>query len=240
MAGHQRYLLGMACKLILVMGEKAKSKKNSSERYLKIPYFILNLRGIGLCQKILLAHIYSFGQKGCYQSNKTLAEIFMVSPNTISRWIAHVCMYLYVKNPKGYYRTMWAKAHPDVQAAAESRHKSGGNCTSHLGKSEEHVVQKSGSDFAKSETGLRQRCVTTNNNTNIETNKETTTPLPPLPAGGQAAAVLTDRKRQSIAEIERFKSSFGRQVPRPLTQEEFEQRRQRMRKALLATPQGAS
>lgn len=144
-------------------------------------------------------------------------------------------MYLYVKNPKGYYRTMWAKAHPDVQAAAESRHKSGGNCTSHLGKSEEHVVQKSGSDFAKSETGLRQRSVTTNNNTNIETIDKTTDPLPPLPAGGQAVAVLTDRKRQSIAEIERFKSSFGRQVPRPLTQEEFEQRRQRMRKALLAS-----
>lgn len=147
------------------MSGKSKSKRDSAERYLKIPYFILNLRGIGLCQKILLAHIYSFGQKGCYQSNKILAEIFMVSPNTISRWIAHVRKYLYVKNPKGYYRTMWAKAHPDVQAAA----------------------------------------------------------------------VLTDRKRQSIAEIERFKSSFGRQVPRPLTQEEFERRRQRMRKALLAS-----
>ena len=214
----------------------SRRRKPERDKYLAIPHSILNLQGIGLCQKILLAHIYSFGQKGCYQSNKTLAEIFMVSPNTISRWIAHVRMYLYVKNPKGYYRTMWAKAHPDVQAAAESRHKSGGNCTSHLGKSEEHVVQKSGSDFAKSETGLRQRCVTTNNNTNIETNKETTTPLPPLPAGGQAAAVLTERKEQIQAGVEKFKKRFGRQVPRPLTQEEFEQRRQRMRKALLASP----
>ena len=222
------------------MSGKAKSKKNSSERYLKLPYPILNLRDIDLRQKVLLAHIYSFGRKGCYQSNKTLAEIFMVSPDTISRWIAGVRKYIYIKNPKGYYRTMWAKAHPDVQAAAERWRKSGGNCTSHLGKSEEHVVQKSGSDFAKSETGLKQRCVTTNNKTNIETNKETTTPLPPLPAGGQAAAVLTDRKKQSLAEIEKFKKSFGQQADRPLTEDEFDKRRQRMLKALRESPRRAS
>ena len=144
------------------MSGKAKSKKNSSERYLKISYSILNLRDISLCQKILLAHIYSFGWKGCYQSNKTLAEIFMVSPDTISRWIASVRKYLYIKNPKGYYRTMWAKVHPDVQAAAVSRHKSGENCPVHLGKSAEHVVEKTDSEFGKSETGLRHRCVTTN------------------------------------------------------------------------------
>jgi hypothetical protein len=229
----------MAYEWVIGMSGKSKVKKGRRDRYLAITYSILNLRGIGLCQKVLLAHIYSFGQKGCYQSNETLAEIFMVSPYTISRWIAHVRKYLYVKNPKGYYRTMWAKAHPEVQATAERCRKSGGNCTSHLGKSKEHVVQKSGSDFAKSEAGLEQRCVTTNNKTNIETNKETTTPLPPLPAGGQAAAALTDRKKQSLAEIEKFKRSFGQQAGKPLTEEEFDRRRQRMLKALLASPGGS-
>ena len=221
------------------MSGKSKVKKGHRERYLAITYSILNLRGIGLCQKVLLAHIYSFGPKGCYQSNKTLAEIFMVSADTISRWIADVRTHLYIKNPKGYYRTMWAKTHTEVQAAVGSRRISDKACPVHSGKSEQHVEQKSGSDLSKSETGLTQRCETTNNNTNKETNKETTTPLPPMPAGGQAAAVLTDRKRQMQAEVEKFKKSFGRTAPR-LTKEQFEQRRQKMLKALFASPGGSS
>lgn len=213
------------------MSGKSKLKRDLADRYLAIPYHILNLRGIGLCQKVLLAHIYSFNQKGCYQSNKTLADIFMVSPGTISRWIADVKTHLYTKNPKGYYRTMWAKAHPEVQAAVVRWHKSDKACPVHSGKSEQHVMQKSDRDFGKSKIGLTQRCETTNNNTNKETNKETTAPLPPMPAGGQAAAVLTDRKRQSLTEIEKFKRSFGRTGPR-LTKEQFEQRRQKIIKAL--------
>lgn len=214
------------------MGGKSKVKRAPGDRYLAIPYHILNLRNIGLCEKVLLAHIYSFGQRGCYQSNKTLADIFMVLPGTISRWIADVRTHLYIKNPKGYYRTMWAKTHPEVQAATVRWHKSDGAYPVHLGKSEQHVVQKSESDFGKSEIGHMHRCATTNNNTN----KETSAPLPPMPAGGQAAAVLTEREAEQKANIEQYKQRFGigKKKWKPLTEQEFNQKRQKQLNALLA------
>jgi len=54
---------------------KTRARTKPKERYLAIPYHILNLGGIALAQKVLLSHIYSFAAKGCRQSNKTLAEI---------------------------------------------------------------------------------------------------------------------------------------------------------------------
>jgi len=41
------------------------NSKKPKERYLKIPYHILNIKRLGLSEKVLLAHIYSFGEKGC-------------------------------------------------------------------------------------------------------------------------------------------------------------------------------
>ena len=47
--------------------KKIKSRKDARvERYLKIPYHILNIETLDLREKVLLAHIYSFGQKGCW------------------------------------------------------------------------------------------------------------------------------------------------------------------------------
>jgi hypothetical protein len=43
---------------------KQKYAAGAKERYLKVPYHILNLTSIGLCEKLLLAHFYSFGEKG--------------------------------------------------------------------------------------------------------------------------------------------------------------------------------
>jgi len=43
------------------MTTESKSKK-PKERYLKIPYAILNLGGLGLREKVLLAYIYGFGE----------------------------------------------------------------------------------------------------------------------------------------------------------------------------------
>jgi len=88
--------------------------KNQKEPYLKIPAHILNLRQISADEKMLLAHIYSFVAKSCWQSNQTLADIFMVSADTISRWIAKIRPFIYLKNPKGYYRTIWARSYPQV------------------------------------------------------------------------------------------------------------------------------
>ena len=65
---------------------------------LEIPNHILNLRSVGLTEKVLLAHFYSFSSKGCWQSNATLAEMFMTSPSSISR-------------------SIWARSHPQVPTA---------------------------------------------------------------------------------------------------------------------------
>ena len=99
---------------------KTNGKNKPKELYLKIPYHILNIPGLGLCEKVLLAHIYSFGEKGCWQSNATLAEIFMVCPRTISLWVAKLARsnLIQTKSPKGYYRTIWAKSHPNVSEAS--------------------------------------------------------------------------------------------------------------------------
>jgi hypothetical protein len=79
-------------------------KKSSKQAGLWIPNSILNIAGINAGEKMLLAHFYSFGAKGCWQSNKTLAEIFMTTERTVSSWISRIRRHLCVKNPKGYYR----------------------------------------------------------------------------------------------------------------------------------------
>jgi len=99
---------------------RTKGKKEPTELYLKIPYHILNIPGLGLCEKVLLANIYSFGEKGCWQSNATLGAMFFVEGRTISRWLAQLKkngLVLWV-HPKGRYRTIWAKSNPKVKTAA--------------------------------------------------------------------------------------------------------------------------
>ena len=71
---------------------------------------------------------------------------------------------------------MWAKAHSQER--------------SHLIKSDKDVKQNCSSEFIKSAISPYQKCGTTNNNTNRETNKKTIAPPAPLPAGGQAPAAL--------------------------------------------------
>jgi len=223
-------------------------KKTQKEHYLKIPSHILNLRDISLPEKVLLAHIYSFGIKDCYQSNATLAKIFMTSATTISRWIAKIHKFIYTKNPKGYYRTLWAKSHPEVQTTVELWYrgqkipKPGKKPPVHFSKNAKDPMQKCATDFSKSAIRLTQKCVTTNNNTITETIKDTTgSPLcgdpatpSPLPAGGQAPALLTDRKKQMPAQIEQFKRKLGIASRRTqtLTKKQFEQRRQTQLRSL--------
>lgn len=58
----------------------------------------------------------------------------------------------------------------------------------------------------------------------------------PLPAGGQAPALLEHRKEESLKRIGDFKRSFGCEKNcQPLSEQEFEQRRASVIKALLAT-----
>jgi len=72
------------------MGKKQKGK---AERYLAMPYHILNLTDIGAGEKILLAYIHGFGAKGCWSSNKTLGEALHFSPRKITRMIAEIRKY---------------------------------------------------------------------------------------------------------------------------------------------------
>ena len=214
------------------------AKKKPTELYLKVPYHILNIPGLGLCEKVLLAHIYSFGGKGCWQSNATLAGIFMTSSRTIKRWFAKIVRadLVQVKSRKGYYRTIWARSHPDVRAAAELYYrgkklapKQDQNCPA----SRDKTGPASGPDRV---LRLGQKCPTTNNTTKKETIPETTAPPSPLPAGGQAPAVLAERKSQAVHGIEEFKKRFGLGKGRrqPLSEQEFDRRRQKQKLALKA------
>jgi hypothetical protein len=195
-----------------------KKNKKPREQYLKVPAHILNQTGIGLCQKVLLAHIYSFGQKGCWQSNQTLAEIFMTDTRTVRRWINDIRNLIYVKNPKGYYRTFWAKSHPEVK--------------SYMDKTGQLPGQKAPPDPDKNGHRVGRKCPTTNNTTITENNKRTIASPSPLPPKG-ASATLQYRRQKGIEMIEKFKARFGRpQAPASISQEEFEKRRALIRAQL--------
>jgi len=58
-----------------------------------------------------------------------------------------------------------------------------------------------------------------------------------LPAGGAGSALLSNRKEQTAENIQEFKASFGtgRRAYRPISEKDFEDRRQKQRKALLAS-----
>ncbi len=220
-----------------------KTQKKPKEPYLKVPAHILNLGQIGLCEKVLLAHIYSFGERGCWQSNDTMGRIFMVSASTISRWLARIKRFLYVKHPQGYRRTLWAKSHPDVIEAVRCHAQLGRTNASDRRKSVEVPAQNRAADRLKSAISVKQNCATTNNHTVTENNKRTIASPSPLPACGQApatyppnAAMLQHRKQAAAEQVEKFKARLGRTADwKPLTPEQFAQRRAQQLAALRAT-----
>ena len=202
--------------------------KEPKEFYRKIPYHILNIPGLGLCEKVLLAHIYSFGVKGCWQSNATLGAMFMVCPRTISLWIARLARsnLIQIKSPKGYYRTIWAKSHPEVSEASLLWYRK----QKVPNPDKETTIHR-----AKSGDRPGKNLRTTNNKTIRETISQTTAPPTHLPAGGQVPAVLTERKSAVVRSIEEFKKQFGHGKRRsePLSEKEINDRRQIQLKALL-------
>ena len=180
--------------------------KKQKEWYLKIPSHILDIPDLAAGQKTPLVHIYSFGLKGWRQTNQTLGETFIVSPCTIPRWLRAIRKYIIGRNPKGYYRTIWAKSHPDVK-------------DDKIGMD---VRQKR--DSHDDENGVRPGANyhPTINNTVTENNKRTMTSPSPLPAAVQAPATLRHRSRATAEQIARFKARFGRAAGlKLLTKEEF-------------------
>ncbi|HUT30925.1 MAG TPA: helix-turn-helix domain-containing protein [Sedimentisphaerales bacterium] len=223
---------------------KEGKTKEPEERYLKLPNHILNLRSIGLSEKVLLAHFYSFGEKGCWQSNETLAEAFMVDERTIQRWFATIVKagLVQVKCPKGRYRTIWVKSHPAVRAAAQLWYRGKAvsnrvnqvrqNCrttNSSKGAEGEQVRQNCRGKYDKNGFQVRQNCRTTKNTTI----RETITP-PPLPAHGQAAALLSDREQESRRQLQRFKEQIANKgkPKQRLSAADFEAKRQEAKKRL--------
>ncbi len=75
-------------------------------------------------------------------------------------------------------------------------------------------------------------CPATNKSTTLNT---TATPLP-LPAKGQASALLEDRKSEPQANLERLKAQIGfgvRKKYQPLSEAEFEKNQKKQVRALL-------
>jgi len=194
-----------------------KRQKKRTEPYLKIPNHILSLAKLRSLDKMLLAHFYSFGSRGCWQSNATLAKIFMVSPATITRSIALLrnAQLVGISSPKGRYRTIWASTHPDVRAARQGHRRK--TCRD-VNQNDEHVNQNAHVKLSKTAV-----------------HRTTATP-PPLPAGGQASALLDDRKGRRLAGLEALKRRLKlARAPRTvMSAEEFDQRRQKQMQALLA------
>ncbi len=218
-----------------------ENREKPKEFYLKIPYHILNITEIGLPEKVLLAHFYSFGKKGCWQSNATLAKMFMTTPRTIQRWLANIesAKLIYIKSPKGFYRTIWVKSHHDVAESVKLHYRNQQipKPENELTRSPNHdksvvvTATNLASDCDKSCIEVRQNCPTTNNNTIKETTVKISATPAPLPAGGQAPALLAQRKTQLAAQVADLYTKLGRRRStwRPPTPEEF----QRMKRETL-------
>ena len=219
----------------------AGKKKKTKEPYCIAPMHIVADSELNSNCKLLLIYIYSFGAKGCWQSNETLAKIFCTTPKSISRWVSQIKKYLYIKCPKGYYRTFWAKSHPDVQENFKLlyRGKEIDKPTQNaLPKNVHQRTQQPAGQYDKSAIRPGQKYPTTNKTTNTETIEKTIDPAVPMPAGGQAPPALEYRTQARVESLNQFMDNFGstrKKRAEPLPEEEFQERVRNQRKALLAS-----
>ena len=220
-----------------------RMKKQKKEGGLWIPNHIRNISRsvLGDSEKMLLADIYSFGTKGMYKSNKTIAEEYMTTERTVSRWIANIVKggFVYLKNPKGYYRTFWVKSHPEVKAMNKLWYR---NREIDKNRLRHHCLTKLDRNSQGSKTNPvfrpRQNCPPTNKEIDKETKKETKAVNLPLPPGGQASQLLKDKNAERQVSIERFKRQIGKIPNAKLSPEQFEQKKQRQITALLKNENG--
>ncbi|MGD8785985.1 MAG: helix-turn-helix domain-containing protein [Phycisphaerales bacterium] len=219
-----------------------KNKTGQKELYLKVPYHILCNNKIGPREQLLLAHIHSFGRKGCWQSNETLGKMFNIGERTVSRKVKELkkagCIFWV--HPKGRYRTIWAKSHPDVKAAQSLLYMGNEiNKKAIITGQAKHILLRQNCQGGIDKTDVptatkqciqvRQNCLHTNNTTIKDTTVETIATPSPLPAGGQAPALLAEKKKAVQKDVEQFKANFGKPKGRTspkLTEQEFEDKRQ--------------
>jgi len=232
------------------MRATTKKSKGTNETYLKIPNHILSIEGLNYGQKQLLAHIYSFGRKGCWNSNETLGKMFHRSSRTITDWIVQLKkgQHILWVHGKGFYRTLYAKTHPDVKEAISLVYRGkeipkvkviSGQAESALlsRKLPGELAENCEVTWQKSVIPLSRKLLHTNNTTKKDTNRDTATPAP-LPAGGQAPALLEHRKEQDKSRVKDFLRHFGNgprsKQRRQLTPEEWQRSKVRNLRALYA------
>jgi hypothetical protein len=97
-----------------------KSKNKVGERFLAVVYSVLARSDINDSEKLLLAHIWSYGAKGCWETNETMATMFNVTPRQVTTRVGRLknagcLLWLHGKN---YHRTLWARQHPNVVKAS--------------------------------------------------------------------------------------------------------------------------
>jgi len=95
---------------------RPKPMHTQPDRFLKVPYIILVRPDITANEKLLLAHIWSYGTKGCWESNETIGRMFGVTPRQVTTWIGHLkkADSLLWLHGRSYHRILWAREHPDV------------------------------------------------------------------------------------------------------------------------------
>ncbi|UCC99944.1 MAG: hypothetical protein JSW66_08690 [Phycisphaerales bacterium] len=181
-------------------------------------------------EKLFYAFVYSFAERGCWQTDEQIGEQFGRSRRTIQRYHANCrkAGLFKVIGEGSKYRRIWAKDHPKFKAAQRMK---------------TELLRQTCPGRTTDLSGLlRQTCPTTNKETNKTTNKGRGGS--PSPAE-QAHAPLRDKRRQleanrtkkeAIASIEQLTRDFGRGPRhRPmLTEAELEARRQAQQRALLA------
>jgi len=186
-------------------------------------------------EKIYYAYVYSFGERGCWQTDEQIRKALGRSERTLQRYqtACKKAGLLKIIGEKSKYRRMWAKDHPKYKAAQKIQ--------------AQQLRQTCQSRATNLSELLRQNCPTTIKDTKKETNKQRGGS--PSPAEGQAHAPLSKdeqleahrAKEEAVASIERLKKGFGwgpRRRTLELPPDERERRRQEQRRALLANEAG--
>ncbi len=202
---------------------KKDRKKKAKKKYLHIPQHIMEISELKTAEKVLLAHIYSFGARGCWQSNKTLGKRFDVAPRTIKRRLSRIRKFIYIRSPRSRLRTFLAKSHPDVKKMAISekpvrRVQQGRICPPSTGPLLSELRDESGPTTGTDQAPQQgQNCPPTITNTSTETTKSTSAPGP---------------DEETRKHFEQIKAKNKAKRWKPLPQEEFERRRAKMKKQL--------
>ncbi|MBN1972541.1 MAG: hypothetical protein JW787_02810 [Sedimentisphaerales bacterium] len=223
----------------------AKEQNKYRELGLWITWKILNMTCLSGDDKIYYAYVYSFGERGCWQTDLQIGKALGRSGRTIQRYQFNCrkAGLLRVIGQGSSYRKIWAKDHPKYIAwrkkkAIEIRQKRK-STTTKLSELPRQTCQGSTTNLSES---LRQNCPTTNKETIKITIKESGGS--PSPADGQAHSPHKNKqeqleayktKEETTVSIEQLKNSFGYGAPRvKLEPEEIERRRQEQQRRLKA------